>query len=72
MEARRPGLKLAFYLSFLQARTGGFFEAPGAAPAAELRPCPACGQPTTSVDVCSFCRTWDTVRTRREAEQHPS
>ena len=68
METKRPGLKLAFYLSFLQARSAGFLEAPSTAPALELRACPTCGQPTTSVDVCSFCRTWDTVRTRREAE----
>jgi uncharacterized protein (TIGR00269 family) len=68
METERPGLKLAFYLSFLQARSAGFFETPTTIHASELRPCPACGQPTTSVDVCSFCRTWDAVRTRREAE----
>jgi uncharacterized protein (TIGR00269 family) len=68
METERPGVKLAFYLSFLQARSDGFLEAPAALPALTLHPCAACGQPTTSLDVCSFCRTWDTVRVRREAE----
>jgi tRNA-5-methyluridine54 2-sulfurtransferase len=68
METRRPGLKLSFYLSFLQARAAGLLEAPFADGAVALRPCPTCGQPTTSMDVCSFCRTWDSVRTRRQAE----
>jgi uncharacterized protein (TIGR00269 family) len=68
METERPGIKLAFYLSFLQARSGGFLAAPSSIAASEMHSCPACGQPTTSVDVCSFCHTWDAVRTRREAE----
>jgi uncharacterized protein (TIGR00269 family) len=69
METERPGVKLGFYLSFLRARSAGFLQPPAEGPAGELRPCVSCGQPTTSDDVCSFCRTWDTVRRRREAEQ---
>lgn len=65
METERPGVKRSFYLSFLQARQGGFLgSAPGQSP--ELRPCPDCGQPTTSGSTCSFCRTWDRVRARMQ------
>ncbi len=71
MESERPGIKLSFYLSFLQARQAGFMQAPASAPGPELKPCPACGQPTTSGDACSFCRTWDSVRTRLAAEAGP-
>jgi uncharacterized protein (TIGR00269 family) len=69
LEAARPGTKLAFYLSFLEAKRNGAFpleirEAPGG-----LQPCPRCGQPTSAPDTCAFCRTWDTVRARRLAPQ---
>jgi uncharacterized protein (TIGR00269 family) len=65
MEEEHPGMKLSFYLSFLKARQDGLFSIPAATP--ELRPCAACGQPTTAAGVCAFCRTWDQVRTRRAA-----
>ncbi len=62
LEADRPGAKLSFYLSFLQARENGFFrleeEPAGGAgeDGAEMRLCPSCGQPTTAPGECSFCR----------------
>jgi uncharacterized protein (TIGR00269 family) len=62
MEEERPGLKLSFYLSFLQARNAGLF-APAAGPG-DLHPCPDCGQPTSSPTICSFCRAWDLIRAR--------
>lgn len=63
METERPGVKLSFYLSFLQARQAGFLQA-ASHDEPELRPCPKCGQPTSSGGECSFCRTWDRVRHR--------
>jgi uncharacterized protein (TIGR00269 family) len=67
MEAERPGIKLSFYLSFLQARAGGFLQPATGAVRPEMQPCPNCGQPTTSGGTCSFCRTWDSVRSRLTA-----
>ncbi len=55
LESDRPGAKLVFYLSFLEARRNGFFvEGQEAAP--RLYTCPSCGQPTTAEGLCSFCR----------------
>ncbi|MFC1878445.1 ATP-binding protein [Chloroflexota bacterium] len=56
LEAERPGAKLSFYLSFLQAKEKGLF-----APQAEidiegLHTCFSCGQPTTAPGECAFCR----------------
>lgn len=65
LEVERPGAKLSFYLSFLQAREKGLFshaqvdneegEAVGAA-GEKLNTCPNCGQPTTAPGLCAFCR----------------
>jgi tRNA-5-methyluridine54 2-sulfurtransferase len=55
LETDRPGAKLSFYLSFLEARRAGLFIEHSQIQA-ELHPCPNCGQPTSSSDVCSFCR----------------
>jgi tRNA-5-methyluridine54 2-sulfurtransferase len=60
MEAQRPGAKLQFYLSFLQAKAQGLFALQ--AEAAELHPCDKCGQPTAAPGECAFCRMWDKVR----------
>lgn len=55
LETDKPGSKLTFYLRFLEAReTGLFAAAPASAP--DLHPCPNCGQPTSTDDLCSFCR----------------
>lgn len=66
LEAQRPGAKLSFYLSFLQAKQAGLFAvpqelhpaSPGAVGAAgeTLSNCPNCGQPTTAPGLCAFCR----------------
>jgi uncharacterized protein (TIGR00269 family) len=55
LENDRPGAKLSFYLSFLEARKSGLF-AGRETVRAELHPCPKCGQPTSSTGPCSFCR----------------
>jgi uncharacterized protein (TIGR00269 family) len=55
LENDRPGAKLSFYLSFLEARKSGLF-AERKEIQAELHPCPTCGQPTSAPGLCSFCR----------------
>jgi uncharacterized protein (TIGR00269 family) len=66
MENDRPGAKLSFYLSFLQAKEKGMF---ASSPSGEdeggelgasgeaLHTCPTCGQPTSAPGECAFCRT---------------
>ena len=63
LETDKPGSKLIFYLRFLEARETGLFAAreesmpnPSTALRASLHPCPNCGQPTSTDDLCSFCR----------------
>ncbi len=63
LENDRPGAKLNFYLSFLEARKGGLF-AKREDVQAELHPCPVCGQPTSSVGLCSFCRMMEKGRVK--------
>ena len=62
MEEKRPGAKLQFYLSFLQAK-----EARACSrwkpPSPTCTPASQCGQPTSAPGECSFCRLWDKVRT---------
>jgi len=60
MEEQRPGAKLQFYLSFLQAKEQGLFALK--ASDAELHACEKCGQPTSAPGECSFCRLWDKIR----------
>jgi uncharacterized protein (TIGR00269 family) len=65
LENDRPGAKLSFFLSFLQAKENGLFATPpeesgdsadvGAGGEA-LHTCPSCGQPTTAPGECAFCR----------------
>ncbi len=55
LEADRPGAKLHFYLSFLQAKENGLF-APPEIETQDLKSCVSCGQPTTAGELCSFCR----------------
>jgi uncharacterized protein (TIGR00269 family) len=65
LESERPGAKLSFYLSFLQAKEKGFLatndmnvtlsEESGAA-GEKLNICPSCGQPTIVSGKCAFCR----------------
>lgn len=56
LESDRPGAKLSFYLSFLQARRNGLFS-PSINDRAEfIHTCPQCGQPTSAPGLCVFCR----------------
>lgn len=64
LESDQPGAKLNFYLSFLQARESGFLQnantddedIPMGVSSEQLYTCPSCGQPTTTPDMCAFCR----------------
>ncbi len=61
LENDRPGAKLTFYLSFLEARREGLFAKQEEG--LELHPCPNCGQPTSAPGLCSFCRMMEKVKT---------
>ena len=66
LEADRPGAKLSFYVSFLEAKEKGLFS-PQADPQMEhLHACPSCGQATTAPGECAFCRMVLKVETNRQ------
>jgi uncharacterized protein (TIGR00269 family) len=67
MEADRPGLKLSFYLSFLEAKEKNLIPRQPDEVDIALHPCQTCGQPTSAPGQCAFCRTWDQVRARQAA-----
>jgi uncharacterized protein (TIGR00269 family) len=56
LEADRPGAKLSFYLSFLQAKENGLFAPQADKDVPLLHTCPSCGQPTSAPGECAFCR----------------
>jgi uncharacterized protein (TIGR00269 family) len=56
LETARPGAKLTFYLRFLEARESGELFVEKNIEGAHLHLCPKCGQPTSTSDLCSFCR----------------
>jgi uncharacterized protein (TIGR00269 family) len=56
LEARRPGAKLSFYLSFLKAKEEGLFASQPEGETPLLNTCPTCGQPTSVPGECAFCR----------------
>ena len=61
LETDRPGAKLTFYLRFLEARQSGLFAEKDNSHV-PLHPCPNCGQPTSTPDLCSFCRLMEKVK----------
>jgi tRNA-5-methyluridine54 2-sulfurtransferase len=56
MEGDSPGTKLAFYLSFLQAKQAGLFSSKADERIEFIHSCPTCDQPTTAPGECAFCR----------------
>ena len=60
LENERPGAKLSFYLSFLEARRSGLFTEREKIQAV-LNPCERCGQPTSAPGFCAFCRMMDRI-----------
>ncbi len=56
LETARPGAKLTFYLSFLEAKKSGNLFIEKNESLRNVHTCPKCRQPTTTPDFCSFCR----------------
>jgi uncharacterized protein (TIGR00269 family) len=56
LETARPGAKLIFYLSFLEAKKSGNLFIEKNVEQSQLHACQKCGQPTSAPDFCSFCR----------------
>ena len=56
LESDRPGTKLSFYLSFLQAKRNGLFSPSVDQKVESIHTCPECGQPTSAPGRCAFCR----------------
>jgi uncharacterized protein (TIGR00269 family) len=65
LETDKPGSKLIFYLRFLDARQEGLFGTPPEI-LEKLHACPNCGQPTTTDDLCSFCRMLEKAKGENE------
>jgi tRNA-5-methyluridine54 2-sulfurtransferase len=64
MEVQHPARKYHFYNNFLKARETGLFQLSGAdQEGLEKTLCPQCGQPTTSTDLCAYCRLIQQVTT---------
>lgn len=63
LENTRPGIKLTFYLRFLDARQSGNLFIEKDAVQAHIHPCAKCGQPTSAPDLCSFCRMIEKANT---------
>jgi tRNA-5-methyluridine54 2-sulfurtransferase len=61
LETDRPGAKLSFYLSFLQARRAGLFSSTADEYAGLIHACQECGQPTSAPGLCVFCRMFVTA-----------
>ncbi|MEW5829776.1 MAG: ATP-binding protein [Chloroflexota bacterium] len=61
LEEKQPGVKLSFYVKFLEARDGGLFSLTPEEARAALHTCPSCGQPTSAPGKCTFCRMLDAV-----------
>ena len=66
LETTRPGAKLTFYLSFLEARKSGELFIEKNIEQAHMHPCTRCGQLTSAPDLCSFCRMMEKVRISAE------
>jgi uncharacterized protein (TIGR00269 family) len=56
LETARPGVKLTFYLNFLEAKKSGKLFVEKNVEQLLLHSCPKCGQATSAPDLCSFCR----------------
>ena len=59
LEGDRPGAKLSFYLSFLQAQRDGLFSPSIDVRAESVHSCEKCGQPTSAPGLCAFCRMFE-------------
>lgn len=64
LERQMPGRKLDFYGGFLEHGRKSF----AGGETESLAPCPACGSPTSSGDLCGVCRIRNLVQQRRTAD----
>ena len=62
LETARPGAKLTFYLKFLEAKRSGELFLDKNVQGTLLHACPSCGQPTSTPDLCSFCRMMEKAK----------
>ena len=62
LETARPGAKLVFYLKFLEAKRSGELFLDKNVQGTLLHACPSCGQPTSTPDLCSFCRMMEKAK----------
>jgi len=62
LETARPGAKLTFYLKFLEAKRSGELFLDKNIEHGLLHACPNCGQPTSTADLCSFCRMMEKAK----------
>lgn len=69
LETDKPGAKLSFYLSFLQAKDNGLFSIKADPHHDRIHPCPTCGQPTTAPGECTFCRMISKLPGKEEANE---
>jgi uncharacterized protein (TIGR00269 family) len=67
LETDRPGAKLSFYLSFLQAKKAGLFSSNADEKADIIHNCVICGQPTSAPGACAFCRMFITDKKAADA-----
>lgn len=63
LEESSPGTKQQLYFGFLKKAATRFAGDTGVE---ALAPCTSCGSPTTTGNLCSFCKTKDLALTRRE------
>ncbi len=57
LEEEQPGVKLRFLVGFLSAREQGLLQPiEGGEAGIDLRPCPACGQLTSTGGLCAYCK----------------
>lgn len=61
LEASQPGVKLAYYVKFLDAKANGLFALTPEQAREDLHTCPSCGQPTSAPGKCTFCRMLERV-----------
>lgn len=72
LDSDRPGAKLSFYLSFLQAKRDGLFSSTVDDRAVLVHACPECGQPTSAPGLCIFCRMFTKAENHLDKDEEDS
>lgn len=58
LEKEQPGIKLSYFSQFINQKKTGFLSGLENL-SGELHQCPKCGQPTSAVGLCAFCKLLD-------------